>query len=82
MLSSEATFDVSKEYLAAHKAPAGPFKVNLKADALQLVGKMDRADGAYIQRIGNAQPFVHIRGDLVELEEVDQRVIDMIQNKK
>lgn len=24
---SEATFDVSREYLAAHKAPAGPFKV-------------------------------------------------------
>ena len=43
---------------------------------------MDRDGGSYIQRIGNSQPFVHIRVDLIELEEIDQRIIDLIEKGK
>lgn len=77
---SEATFDVSKEYLATHVAPSKVFTTELEAnDSLQLVGKMDIDDGAYIQHNGSGEPLVHIMVDFLETEDTNQDTIDRIE---
>lgn len=76
---SRVDFVVSKDFPGAKHVVSPKFKIKVnKGDKLRMFFTAGVAEGVYFQS-GNGQPLLKIYVDFNELEEIDQRIIDMIK---
>lgn len=81
--NSAVDFTVSKAYTGAKHIQSSKFSLSVKkGDSVRMFFKADTDDGVYIQSGTGGQPLIRVNMDFEELEEIDQRIIDLINNKK
>lgn len=80
---SRVDFMVDKAFKGAKHVTSNKFKLDVKdGDSIRLFSKSSVDDGCYLQSGTDGRPLIRINVDFDELEEIDQRIIDLIQNGK
>lgn len=80
---SRVSFTVSKADKAPKRVKSGKFSIQVKrGDSIRMLFKSDTDDGVYIQSGTGGTPLLRVNIDFDELEEIDQRIIDLIQKGK
>lgn len=80
---SRVDFTVGKDFKGPKHVASKKFKLDVKnGDSIRLFSKSSVDDGCYLQSGTNGQPLIRINIDFEELEEIDQRIIDLIQKGK
>lgn len=81
--NSRTEFTCQKSFTGAKTVQSVKFTFRVKAgEAYRMFARSDIADGCYLQSGTNGVPLLRLDIEYKELEEIDQRIIDMIQKNK
>lgn len=80
---SRVDFTVGKDFKGAKHIASNKFKLDVKAgDSIRMFSKSSVDDGCYLQSGTDGNPLIRINVEFNELEEIDQRIIDLIAKGK